>query len=198
MPERPSPDPATLVAESPSATEIAAQVRAGRRTAADVVEAALARIAKVNPALNAFTAVLADDARAAAARVDATPVQSRGPLAGVPVAVKAEQDVAGQVTTFGGRGNSTPAAADSEVVRRLRAAGAVIVGITTMPEFGQFPFTESAAYGITHNPWAPDRSPGGSSGGRPRPSPRGASRWPSAGTAAAPSASRPPAAPWSG
>ncbi len=77
----------------------------------------------------------------------------RGPLHGVPLAIKEEVDVAGQVTTFGGRANATPAAADAEVVRRLRAAGAVVVGKTNMPEFGQWPFTESVAHGITRNPW---------------------------------------------
>ncbi len=69
------------------------------------------------------------------------------------------------MTTFGGRGNSVPVAADSEVVRRLRAAGAVVVGKTRMPEFGAWPYTESAAYGATRNPWDTTRTPGGSSGG---------------------------------
>jgi amidase len=81
------------------------------------------------------------------------------------VAIKEELDVAGTVTTFGGKANSSPAAADAEPVRRLRAAGAVVVGKTTMPEFGAFPYTESAARGITRNPWDPTRTPGGSSGG---------------------------------
>jgi amidase len=86
-------------------------------------------------------------------------------LHGVPVAIKEEIDVAGCVTTYGGRANTTPVAADSEVVRRLRAAGAVIVGKTAMPEFGSYPFTESEATGYTLNPWDTARSPGGSSGG---------------------------------
>ena len=155
----------TLVAGGLSATEIAADVCAGRRTARSVVEASLARIAEVDPQLRAFTVVLATEALAAADAIDALPLDQRGPLAGVPIAIKAENDVAGVVTSFGGRGNTTPAAADSEIVRRLRAAGAVIAGITAMPEFGQFPFTESAAHGVTRNPWALDRSTGGSSGG---------------------------------
>jgi amidase len=155
----------SLLATFPSATDIAADVRSGRRTARATVAAALTRIAEVNPRLNAFVLVLADEALAAADAVDALPPDERGPLAGVPIAVKAEADVAGFVTTFGGRGNVTPAPADSEVVRRLRAAGAVIVGITAMPEFGQFPFTESVAYGATRNPWDVGRSTGGSSGG---------------------------------
>ncbi len=81
------------------------------------------------------------------------------------MAIKEELDVAGCVTTFGGHGNSTPAAADGEVVRRLREAGAVIVGKTHMPEFGAWPYTESVAYGYTRNPWRTGFTPGGSSGG---------------------------------
>ena len=80
-----------------------------------------------------------------------------GPLYGVPVAIKEELDVAGCVTTFGGRGNSTPVTEDGEVVRRLRAAGAVVVGKTHMPEFGACPYTESVAYGYTRNPWGTGR-----------------------------------------
>ncbi len=83
----------------------------------------------------------------------------------MPVAIKEEIDVAGCVTTFGGEANSTPAGADAEVVRRLRDAGAVIVGKTTMPEFGAFPYTESVSRGVTRNPWDATRTPGGSSGG---------------------------------
>jgi amidase len=111
--------------------------------------------------------VLAAEARAEAADRDAALAagEAPGPLHGVPIAIKEELDVAGCVTTFGGRSNSTPAAADGEVVRRLRAAGAVIIGKTRMPEFGQWPFTESEDAGYTRNPWNPDHTPGGSSGG---------------------------------
>jgi amidase len=139
----------------------------GEVSAADFVAASLARIRERDDELNAFSVVLEEQARAEAAERDraladgATP----GPLHGVPVAIKEELDVAGCVTTFGGAANSTPAAADGEVVRRLRAAGAVIVGKTTMPEFGAFPYTESVARGITHNPWDTRFTPGGSSGG---------------------------------
>ncbi|MEL4505129.1 amidase family protein [Luteococcus sp. H138] len=148
-----------------SARTIAEQVRDGHWTAADVTEAALAAIERLNPRLNAFTTVLAGQAREQARLVDTDPALRGGPLAGVPVGVKAELDVAGVVTTFGGRGNSTPAQADCRLVRRLREAGAVIIGITAMPEFGQFPFTESDRFGMTLNPWDPTRSTGGSSGG---------------------------------
>ena len=139
----------------------------GTVTTAAVVEASLARIAERDPGLNAFSRVLADEARAEAAERDRALAagEPTGPLHGVPVAIKEEIDVAGCVTTFGGDANSTPVAADAEVVRRLRAAGAVIVGKTTMPEFGAFPFTESVSRGITRNPWDTARSPGGSSGG---------------------------------
>ncbi|WP_344733110.1 amidase [Nocardioides fonticola] len=147
--------------------ETATAVASGEVSAAAVTSAALDRIAARDRALNAFTVVLDAAARAEAAAVDEALADgaTAGPLAGVPIAIKEELAVAGTVTTFGGRGNTTPAGTDSEVVRRLRAAGAVIVGKTTMPEFGAWPFTESRAHGITRNPWDADRTPGGSSGG---------------------------------
>ena len=147
--------------------ELARGIRTGDITSAQVVEDCLQRIRERDPQLNAFSVVLADEARREAdARDEAwTPNADFGPLYGVPVAIKEENDVAGCVTTFGGLANRTPAAADSSVVRRLREAGAVIIGKTTMPEFGQWPFTESRARGLTRNPWNRLRSPGGSSGG---------------------------------
>ena len=99
------------------------------------------------------------DARDGAVEVD------RGPLHGVPVAIKDENDVAGQATMFGGSSQSTPVAEDGEATARLRAAGAVIIGKTNMSEFGQWPFTESQTFGYTRNPWDPTRTAGGSSGG---------------------------------
>ena len=139
----------------------------GKLGAHDVLEDALARIAARDPELNAFSLVLADEARAEAAERDALVASggTPGPLHGVPIAIKEEVDVAGTVTTFGGEANVTPVAADAEIVRRLRDAGAVIIGKTTMPEFGAFPYTESASRGITRNPWDRTRTPGGSSGG---------------------------------
>lgn len=146
--------------------EVVRATTSGDIAVGQVVEDCLARIDQRDPALNAFSVVMAEEARAEAARLDdAWQPEGLGPLFGVPVAVKEEIDVAGCVTTFGGRGNSTPATADAELVRRLRAAGAVIIGKTRMPEFGQWPFTESVAGGITRNPWRPTHSPGGSSGG---------------------------------
>lgn len=150
-----------------SATDLARRIAAGEATAREAVEASLERIERRNPQVNAFSVVLADRARADADRLDDVAASSgvTGPLHGVPVAIKEEIDVAGCVTTFGGRANSTPAAEDGEVVHRLREAGAVVVGKTRMPEFGQWPFTESVDGGITRNPWDRTRTPGGSSGG---------------------------------
>ncbi|MET3963034.1 amidase [Marmoricola sp. OAE513] len=150
-----------------SATETVRLTTSGEVTAAEVTEAALSRIESRNPGLNAFSAVLAEQARARARELDAQRAAGAalGPLHGVPIGIKDELDVEGCVTTFGGRGNVTPAAADGEVVRRLRAAGAVIIGKTRMPEFGQWPFTESLDGGITRNPWDRAHTPGGSSGG---------------------------------
>jgi amidase len=129
------------------------------------VRAALARIARLDRDLNAFAVVLADEALDRAAELDEVAPADRGPLHGVPVAVKSEIDVAGVVTTYGTRANSTPAAADARVVRLLRDAGAVIIGTTRMPEFGAWPFTQTGGYGVTRNPHDQSRTPGGSSGG---------------------------------
>lgn len=147
--------------------ETARRIAAGETTATAEVAAALSRIGERDPELNAFSVVLEHQALAEAEARDATTAEGGplGPLHGVPIAIKEELDVAGTVTTFGGRGNSTPVAADGEVVRRIRAAGAVVVGKTTMPEFGAWPYTESEDRGITRNPWDPSRTPGGSSGG---------------------------------
>jgi len=146
------------------AAETARLVADGTVTARQVTDAAIDRIQALNPGLNAISVLLAERARAEADARDAAPERS-GPLHGVPIVVKEEVAVEGCVTTFGGEANSTPAAADAEIVRRLRAAGAVVVATTTMPEFGAFPYTESASRGITHNPWDRSRTPGGSSGG---------------------------------
>lgn len=150
-----------------TAADLVRRTTSGEVSALAVAEACLGRIADRNPGLNAFSVVLADQARDQAARLDAARAAGSplGALHGVPVAVKEELDVEGCVTTFGGRANTTPVARDGEVVRRLRAAGAVVVGKTRMPEFGQWPFTESVDGGHTHNPWDPERTPGGSSGG---------------------------------
>ena len=145
----------------------AQRINDGEVSSRELTDALLERIVEHDRSLNALTSVLHDSARAEADARDAALAQGDpvGPLHGVAVAIKEEVDVVGQVTTFGGRANVTPAAADAELVRRLRRAGAVIIGKTAMPEFGQWPFTESTANGLTRNPWDTSRSTGGSSGG---------------------------------
>jgi amidase len=149
----------------PSAAEIVEGIAAGTTTPEAEVGRSLAAIEARDGGLNAFSVVVADQAREQARFSVLGADGSSRPLLGVPVAIKEELDVAGCVTTFGGRGNSTPVAEDGEVVRRLRAAGAIIVGKTHMPEFGSYPYTESVAHGHTHNPWRRSFSAGGSSGG---------------------------------
>jgi amidase len=151
--------------QPPSAAEIVERIAAGGVSPVAVVEETLRRIEAHNTELNAFSVVLANEAREQARFLDLGAADGRVPLFGVPVAIKEELDVAGCVTTFGGRANSTPAVADGEVVRRLREAGAIVVGKTQMPEFGAWPYTESVAHGYTRNPWQTSHTPGGSSGG---------------------------------
>jgi amidase len=141
----------------------AAAIAAGDTSSEAVVAASLDRIAAFDGELNAFTNVFAERALQEARERDA--VSPLGRLHGVPLAIKEEIDVEGAVSTFGTAANTVPAIADGEVVRRLRAAGAVIVGKTNMPEFGLWPFTESTAHGPTRNPWNRANTPGGSSGG---------------------------------
>ena len=142
-------------------------IRTGRLSARELTENTLRRIERLNPTLNAFTRVLTDEAIAEATRLDERQASGAtiGPLHGVPIAIKDENDVAGTPTTYGGAAVTRIAKTDSEVVRRLRDAGAVIIGKTTMPEFGIWPFTETAAHGYTRNPWNTTVSTGGSSGG---------------------------------
>src|SRR4051812_19238956 len=137
-------------------------VAAGEVTPRELVDACLARIEQLDPRLNAVRVVFAERARAEA---DALGAPDGRPLFGVPVAVKDDMDVAGEPTQFGTALLRPPPAADSEIVRRLRAAGAIVVGKTNVPELTIWPWTESQAYGITRNPWDPSRITGGSSGG---------------------------------
>ncbi len=132
----------------------------------ELTELCLERIARLDPQLNAFRVVLAERALAEADQADGR-VRSgdRRPLLGVPVAVKDDSDVSGEVTARGTNAFGAPAAADAETVRRLRSAGAVVIGKTNVPELEITPFTESPTYGVTRNPWDLQRTPGGSSGG---------------------------------
>jgi amidase len=139
----------------------------GQVTPRELAEFYLARIERLNPTLRAFISVRAERAlEEADAALKRLQDGERGPLLGMPVAVKDNVDVAGEVTTHGAGGHPVPATADSEVVRRLRAAGTVILGKTSLCELAAYGhFTSSAAHGVTRNPWNLDRSPGGSSGG---------------------------------
>lgn len=139
---------------------------AGELTSRQLVEETLARIEASQGSLNAFRIVRRTAALAEADAADRELAAGvRRPLLGVPVAVKDDTDVAGEPTAFGCPGEFPPVAEDGEAVRRLRAAGAVIVGKTNTCELGQWPFTEGPAFGATRNPWQPGHTPGGSSGG---------------------------------
>jgi len=144
------------------AVGLAALVRSGQVRPIELVEAAIARIEARNPALNAVIVPMYDAARETAKRH-----AGNGALAGVPLLVKDLLSTVQGVPT--GSGNrllrDIPWPRDSEIVRRLRAAGVVLLGKTNTPEFGLTPYTEPDTFGPTRNPWDPSRSPGGSSGG---------------------------------
>ncbi len=145
------------------AVELAALIRSGELTAVELVLASLDRIDALEPTINAFTHVAHESALAAAREVGAGDPR---PFAGVPIAVKDNRSVAGMPLTMCSDlfGDFVPDR-DAFLVRRLRDAGFVIVGKTTLPENGILPTTESRRFGPTANPWGRDRTPGGSSGG---------------------------------
>src|SRR5690349_2535489 len=128
----------------------------------ELVELFLARIERLQPVLNPYRVVLGESALKEA---DAADARRSGPLNGVPIAIKDDAHVAGEVTAYGCDADPQPQPQDSEVVARLRAAGAVIIGKTHVPEMMATPFTESPTFGVTRNPWDPHRTSGGSSGG---------------------------------
>ena len=151
-----------------SAAETAAAIRARRISAVEVMQATLDRAERSQPVLNAFVTLCPDRALAEARAAEA--VVMRGgdlpPLHGVPFSVKDLVPTQGVRTTWGSRifADHVPDR-DAAVVARLRAAGAILFGKTTTPEFGQKPLTESPLFGTTRNPWNATRTPGGSSGG---------------------------------
>jgi amidase len=149
-----------------TAVGIAAAVRAGRVTPTEVLEEHLERIAALDQRLGAFQLLRTEEVRAEARALEDLGDLDGLPLAGVPVAVKDNIDLAGTPTRIGSAATSQePATTDAELVRRLREAGALLVGKTSLPELGLWPFTESEASGVTRNPWSLDHTPGGSSGG---------------------------------
>ncbi len=150
---------------APTATAIAAAVRAGDITARAATVDALACIAERDPSIGAFQVVRSEAALVDADAVDAYERRADLPLAGVPIAIKDNVAVTGIATRMGSAATSdAPQQADHEVVRRLRAAGAVVVGVTRTPELCVFGTTDSP-FGVTRNPWDRDHTPGGSSGG---------------------------------
>ena len=148
-----------------TASSVADEVRAGRRTAVDAVTESLARIREYDDDVAAFQVVRRERALAEAADVDARADRAHLPLAGVPVAIKDNVPVAGEPMRVGSAAtDDAPQPADHPVVARIRAAGGVVVGLTRVPELCVFGATDSV-HGITRNPWDLARTPGGSSGG---------------------------------
>ena len=148
-----------------TASGVADEVRAGRRTAVDAVTESLARIREYDDDVAAFQVVRRERALAEAADVDARADRAHLPLAGVPVAIKDNVPVAGEPMRVGSAAtDDAPQPADHPVVARIRAAGGVVVGLTRVPELCVFGATDSV-HGITRNPWDLARTPGGSSGG---------------------------------
>ena len=144
-------------------TELARLVRSGELSARELVQASLDRIEQLNPRLNAFVDVFAEEALAEA---DTIAAGDERPFAGVPIAIKNNRAVAGRRLTFAAAFlGDFIAPGDDHVVARLRRAGFVVVGTTTLPEYGILPSTETVRFGATRNPWDPTRTPGGSSGG---------------------------------
>ena len=150
------------------AAELAAMIAARRVSCSEVVEAHLARIEAVNPKLNAVVRVLADSARAAARDADAAVGSGAalGPLHGVPFTVKENIDMAGLPTTWGMSALAQAVVPlDAPIVERMRAAGAIPIARTNLPDMGLRVSTDSSLHGITRNPWHAGRTAGGSSGG---------------------------------
>jgi hypothetical protein len=191
-PSRPSGqsavDPCAL-----SATELAVQIAQGAITAREAVEAHIARIECVN----AVVYKRYDDARAEADMIDQRRISGDAPppLAGVPVTVKECLDLKGTASTFGVPGRAAARAmADDPYVARLRAAGAIVIAKTNVAQLLIFTETDNPLYGRTNNPWNPERSSGGSSGGEARLSLPAAPLWDWAPTSAAACGSPPPSA----
>ena len=144
-------------------SELAGLVRSGEVSARELVQTSLDRIGELNPKLNAFVDVDADGALAAA---DAIGSDDPRPFAGVPIAIKNNRAVAGMRLTYGcSLMSDFVPDYDHNVTRRLKDAGFIVVGTTTLPEYGILPVSEARLFGPTRNPWDLERTPGGSSGG---------------------------------
>src|SRR3954454_23044488 len=143
--------------------ELASMVRTGDVSARELVQESLDRIDELNPQLNAFVDVYADEALAAADEIGQDDDRR---FAGVPIAIKHNRAIAGKRFTYAAdfMGDYVTSY-DHNIVRRLREAGFVVVGSTTIPEYGILPWTNTRRFGATRNPWDPARISGGSSGG---------------------------------
>ena len=167
--ESPARAEAPVWAGDPATPGLVEQVRmlvTGGVSSRELVELSLDRTEAAQRDLNAFRVIRAAEALAEAEAADRR--LSRGecaPLLGVPVAIKDDVDLAGETTPFGCSGDRRTAGEDAEVVKRLRSAGAIVIGKTHAPEVGQWHFTESPRFGATRNPWHLGHTPGGSSGG---------------------------------
>ncbi len=152
--------------EAHGLVEQAALLVTGEVSSRELVETALERAEAAQPSLNAFRLLRAEEALAEADAADARLGEGNGaPLLGVPVAIKDDVHLTGCTSPFGCAGEHEVAVRDAEMVRRLREAGAIVIGKTHAPEVGQWHFTETPTYGATRNPWNTDHTPGGSSGG---------------------------------
>jgi amidase len=148
------------------AARLAELVRSNEVSPSELVELYLDRISRIDPKLNAYRVVFGEQAHADAKQAEERLASGEeAPLLGVPVAIKDNVDYAGEVTTHGTAAYGEPAEEDGLIVRRLRDAGAVILGKTNLPELAIYGFTESPTWGDTRNPWDPSRTCGGSSGG---------------------------------
>jgi amidase len=152
------------------AIDLAAAIKAKEVSPVEVADLYLERIERIEPALNAFAHRADDDVRGAAKRaadaVVTTPADELPPFHGVPLPIKDLNPVAGWPCTYGSRGASRAPSTESDpIVDRFVEAGFVLLGVTNSPEFGTISYTESDAHGITRNPWNPEHTPGGSSGG---------------------------------
>lgn len=151
-----------------SATELAHLVRTGKVSPVELVENSLSRIEQVNPVLNCFTELYGDDALEQARRAEVTAGKgdSLPPLHGVPIAIKDFAPMKGRISTKGSHVfRDDVATSDAIIVEKLLEAGAIVVGRTTTPEFTYSSLTDSPLWGFTRNPWNPEKTPGGSSGG---------------------------------
>lgn len=151
-----------------SASEMARQIAAGTLTSAELIDAHILRIEAVNPRINAVVVPLFAQASAQAAAADEARRRGEtlGPLHGVPVTIKECFHVAGTPATEGvGHFADELMSADGPLVERLRRAGAIVLGKSNVPQLMLIHETENPVYGRTNNPWNPERSPGGSSGG---------------------------------